>query len=154
MNRRRPVNRMLAAGLLLYACASAPPATPESVVFAPALGVNLPAMQRLPSGVYLRDLRTGEGDPVRSGTRVAVHYVGWLHDGTQIEAVAPPDEPIEFRLGAGEVIRGWDHGITGMRPGGQRLLVIPAALAYGREQVGSVPPNSVLVFLVELTGVR
>jgi FKBP-type peptidyl-prolyl cis-trans isomerase FkpA len=140
--------------LLLSACASAPLATPESVTFAPQLGVSLESMERRESGLYLRDIAPGQGDTVRTTQRVAVYYVGWLPDGTQFDAVAPPAEPFEFRLGAGQVIHGWEEGIVGMRPGGQRLLVVPARLGYARERAGLVPTNSVLVFLIELSGVR
>jgi FKBP-type peptidyl-prolyl cis-trans isomerase FkpA len=141
---------LLLAACLLCACASVPLQTPETVEFAPALGIDLASMERLPSGVHIRDMRTGEGEPVRSGQRVRVHFGGWLADGTQFGGVAPPNPPIEFQLGAREVIRGWDEGIPGMRPGGQRLIVVPAALGYGRGGTAAVPGNSVLVFLVEM----
>ncbi|HSJ25680.1 MAG TPA: FKBP-type peptidyl-prolyl cis-trans isomerase [Longimicrobiales bacterium] len=138
------------AALIAAGCASTPLATPDDVMFAPSLNVDLAQMERLPSGVYVRDLREGAGGVVQRGQRVAVHFVGWLADGTQFDGVAPPSPPVQFQLGAGEVIRGWDDGIAGMRAGGQRMIVVPAARGYGRQRTGNVPPNSVLVFVVEV----
>lgn len=159
MIMRRPVATfaatiLLAGALLPAGCASAPVAMPAEVEFAPSLNVNLSMMERLPSGVYMRDLREGSGAPARSGSQVAVHFVGWLPDGTQFDGLAPPSMPAEFRLGAGEVIRGWDAGLMGMREGGQRMLVVPSSHGYGARRTGTVPPNSVLVFVVELQRVR
>jgi FKBP-type peptidyl-prolyl cis-trans isomerase FkpA len=145
---------LLATTLLAAACASVPMNTAESVTFAPSLGIDLATMEQLPSGVYIRDVRIGEGDPVRPGQRLRAHFGGWLADGTQFGGTAPPNAPLEFQLGAREVIRGWDEGIPGMRPGGQRLIVVPAALGYGRAGTQMVPGNSVLIFLVELPPAR
>lgn len=137
--------------LLLAACAPAGGGAPGGAgAFAPALGVELAAMTRTPSGLLYRDVSAGEGEPVSPGDRVAVHYVGWLPDGTQVDARVPPQEPLEFRVGAGQVIRGWEEGVVGMRPGGQRQLVVPPHLGYGRADTGAVPPNTTLVFLLEL----
>jgi FKBP-type peptidyl-prolyl cis-trans isomerase FkpA len=146
--------KMLALAVLVSACGSAPAPRPDDVTFAPQLNVNLDLMQRLPSGVYIRDLRTGAGGEARNGQQVAVHYVGWLPDGTQFDGVASPSMPVEFRLGTGQVIRGWDAGIIGMREGGQRMLVVPPSLGYGASRTDRVPPNSVLVFVVELQRAR
>lgn len=123
-------------------------------MFAPSLQINLAAMERLPSGVFFRDLREGTGDVAQSTGRVAVHYVGYLPDGTMFEGLAAPSPPLEFQLGAREVIRGWEHGIPGMRVGGQRVLAVPAELAYGRRGQGRVPGNTVLVFIIELVRAR
>lgn len=153
----RPVSVPVAclAAMLLAACASAPSAPgPEKVAFAPSLNVELGAMQRLPSGVYVRDLRVGEGEPARAGREVAVHFVGWLPDGTQFDALTQPAPPVAFRLGEGRVIRGWDEGLAGMRPGGQRMLVVPPALGYGRQGTGRIPPGAVLVFVVDMVRTR
>lgn len=144
---------LLAAGGCSAAAAPAGLA-PESISFAPALQVDLAAMERTSTGVYYRDLVVGEGSQVRRGQRVAVHYAGFLPDGTQIDAAAAPAPPLEFQLGEGTVIRGWESGMVGMRAGGQRQLVIPAAQAYGRRQVGRVPPNATLVFVIKLVSAR
>jgi FKBP-type peptidyl-prolyl cis-trans isomerase FkpA len=127
---------------------------PESISFAPALGVDMSAMQRTNDGLYYRDLVVGQGPSARRGTRVSVHFAGFLPDGTPVDAVAPPSAPVEFELGAGGVIRGWQSGVLGMRAGGQRQLVVPPALAYGERQVGKIPPNATLVFVIKLVSAR
>jgi FK506-binding nuclear protein len=111
-------------------------------------------MQRLESGVLVRDMRLGEGPTVRRGDDVAVRYVGWLPDGKLFDAVVPPNAPKEFRLGGGEVIRGWEQGVLGMRVGGQRQIIVPPSAGYGRRRVEGIPPGSTLVFLVELVSAR
>lgn len=88
------------------------------------------------------------------GNTVKVHYTGWLTDGTKFDSSADHGEPFEFRLGAGNVIKGWDEGIAGMRVGGRRQLRIPPALAYGPRAVGPIPANATLIFDVELVEVR
>lgn len=144
----------LLAGCGAAAVEEAPAVAPESIVFAPVTGVDVAAMQRLESGLLVRDMREGEGIAARRGDLVGVRYVGWLPDGTMIDAVVPPAAPREFRLGSGDVIRGWDQGVLGMRVGGQRQIVVPPALGYGRRQVAGIPPGSTLVFLVELVSAR
>jgi FKBP-type peptidyl-prolyl cis-trans isomerase FkpA len=146
---------LVLAGLLLAGgCASAASLSPEEVSFDPALGVNLAAMERTGSGLYLQDMLEGGGAEARSGHRVSVHFVGWLPDGTLFDGVAPPDPPMQFRLGDREVIRGLDEGIVGMRVGGQRRIVVPASLGYGSRAVETVPAHSTLVFIVELAGLH
>ena len=145
---------VLLAGCAAAAAEQAPAVAPESMTFAPALNVDLAAMQRLESGLYIRDVRVGEGRSVARGDDVAVRYAGWLPDGTMVDANVAPAAPREFRLGARQVIRGWDQGLVGMRVGGQRQLVVPAALGYGGQQVGAIPPGSTLVFLVEIVSAR
>ena len=125
------------------------PAIPiERATFAPALGVDLAASTKTPSGLYWRDITVGTGAPIASGQQVAVHYVGTFADGKQFDANGPDDEPFVFRVGAGEVIDGWDEGVAGMRVGGQRQLVIPPELGYGAGNHGPIPGNSILVFTV------
>lgn len=126
----------------------------ESVNFAPSLQVDLASMQRTSTGVYYRDLVVGQGPQVNRGHRVAVHFAGFLPDGTQFQQVAAPNAPVEFELGTRAVIRGWESGIIGMRPSGQRQLVVPAAQAYGSRQVGRVPANANLVFVIKLVSAR
>jgi FKBP-type peptidyl-prolyl cis-trans isomerase len=106
--------------------------------------------RKLPSGVAVTDLVVGTGAEAKSGQRVQVHYTGWLKSGAQFDS-SVGGEPFEFRLGAGEVIKGWDHGVAGMKVGGKRKLVIPPALGYGARGAGDdIPPHSTLVFEVEL----
>ena len=107
------------------------------------------------------DMKPGTGAEARQGRRVAVHYTGWLyhptkpdHKGRQFDS-SRGREPFTFRLGAGEVIPGWDQGVAGMKVGGQRTLTIPPDLGYGARGAGGViPPNAELIFEVELLGVR
>jgi len=147
---------------LLAACArSADRKTPETTVpdpssttYAPSLGVDLGTMTRTPGGAYVRDLAPGSGEPVGPGKQVAIHYQGNLPNGTQFDANGPADAPFVFRLGAGEVVPGFDEGITGMRVGGRRQIVMPPALGYGSQANGPIPANSILVFTVELVSAR
>jgi FKBP-type peptidyl-prolyl cis-trans isomerase FkpA len=107
-----------------------------------------------PSGLKYTDLKTGTGAEARSGNVVEVHYTGWLLDGTKFDSSRDHNQPFRFKLGAGQVIRGWDEGVAGMKVGGKRKLIIPAELGYGRQGAGGViPPGATLVFEVELLGV-
>lgn len=92
----------------------------------------------------------GKGDEAYSGSNVTVHYVGRLTNGNKFDSSRDRGKPFEFNLGAGEVIKGWDKGIKGMRVGGKRKLIIPPELGYGSKTVGSIPANSTLIFEVEL----
>lgn len=108
-----------------------------------------------PSGVKYVDLKMGEGGEAANGKIVEVHYVGWLENGTKFDSSLDRRQPFSFRLGAGQVIPGWDEGVAGMKVGGKRRLLIPPALGYGaRGAGGAIPPNATLIFEVELLGVR
>jgi FKBP-type peptidyl-prolyl cis-trans isomerase len=101
------------------------------------------------------DLMVGTGAEAVSGKTLSMHYVGTLLDGTKFDSSRDHGTPFEFTLGAGQVIKGWDQGIVGMKVGGKRKLTIPASLAYGVQGYPPViPPNSTLVFEVELLGVK
>jgi len=112
------------------------------------------------SGLQYEDTSVGTGATARAGQHVSVHYTGWLYDegkadhkGRQFDS-SRGGEPFTFRLGAGEVIPGWDQGVAGMKAGGQRTLTIPPDLGYGSQGAGGViPPNATLVFDVELLNV-
>ena len=112
------------------------------------------------SGLQYEDTLPGSGDEARAGQHVRVHYTGWLHDpaaagarGRKFDSSKDRGEPFRFSLGAGQVIRGWDEGVQGMKVGGTRVLVIPAQLGYGARGAGGViPPNATLMFEVELLG--
>jgi hypothetical protein len=131
-------------------------AAPEisSATFDPSLGVDLAAMRQTPRGVYLRDLTEGTGTEAVSGSQVAIHYVGRLANGKQFDANGPNDAPFEFRVNAGEVVPGFDEGVSGMKPGGRRLVIIPPALGYGAQDNGPIPANSILVFTIDLVRVQ
>jgi FKBP-type peptidyl-prolyl cis-trans isomerase FkpA len=102
------------------------------------------------------ELKPGEGATATKGKLVSVHYSGRLTDGTKFDSSYDRGQPIEFKLGAGVVIKGWDQGIEGMQVGGKRRLTIPPELAYGSRGTpgGPIPPNATLVFDVELVGVK
>lgn len=128
---------------------------PESLTYARELDVDLTAMTKQPSGLYMQDLTTGTGAEATSGKQVSVHYTGTLPDGHKFDSSRDRNEPIAFKLGTGQVIAGWDEGIAGMKVGGRRKLVIPPELGYGARGAGGViPPNATLVFDVELMDVR
>ena len=108
----------------------------------------------LKSGLKYIDIEVGEGPAAVSGKEVTVHYTGTFPEGKKFDSSVDRDEPFNFRLGAGHVIKGWDEGVSGMRIGGRRKLIIPPELGYGRRGAGGViPPNAVLHFEVELLGV-
>ncbi|MEZ5657654.1 MAG: FKBP-type peptidyl-prolyl cis-trans isomerase [Burkholderiaceae bacterium] len=111
------------------------------------------------SGLQIAELEAGEGAQAQAGSRVAVHYTGWLYQngqaGAEFDSSRRRGEPIEFPLGAGHVIAGWDEGVSGMKVGGKRQLLIPPELGYGARGAGGViPPNATLLFEVELMDVR
>jgi peptidylprolyl isomerase len=105
-----------------------------------------------PKTLVTKDKKTGSGATAKAGDQVSVHYVGVVYATKELfDANWGEDEPFSFKLGQGEVIKGWDQGVQGMKVGGQRELIIPPNLAYGPEGIyPSIPPNSTLVFLVEL----
>ena len=148
------------AGLLVLslttACTKSDPPTNsiEATQFAADLKVDLSAMTKTASGLYYRDLEPGSGATVAAGQAVAMRYVGTLPDGKQFDAAGPNDAPFVFHPGAGEVINGWDEGVIGMKVGGKRQLVIPAALGYGARGSGPIPPNAILVFTVEVVSIQ
>ena len=109
----------------------------------------------LKSGLKYIDLEVGEGPAAVSGKEVTVHYTGTFPDGKKFDSSVDRDEPFAFKLGAGQVIKGWDEGVAGMRIGGKRKLIIPSELGYGKRGAGGViPPDAILHFMVELLGVE
>merc|ERR1719223_484342 len=107
------------------------------------------------SGLKYRDDAVGSGEVAMPGVTVAVHYTGRLENGKVFDSSLNRGQPIEFKLGAGYVIKGWDEGIAGMRPGGKRTLIIPPTLGYGaRGAPGAIPPNATLHFECELVAIR
>jgi FKBP-type peptidyl-prolyl cis-trans isomerase FkpA len=115
-------------------------------------------MQTTASGLQYEDTVPGTGAEAQAGQHVRVHYTGWLYNngvkGAKFDSSKDRNDPFQFGLGAGMVIKGWDEGVQGMKVGGTRVLVIPAALGYGARGAGGViPPNATLMFEVELLGV-
>ncbi|MDO8265221.1 MAG: FKBP-type peptidyl-prolyl cis-trans isomerase [Candidatus Parcubacteria bacterium] len=105
-------------------------------------------------GMKVEILKQGEGEEAKSGDKVSVHYVGTLEDGTKFDSSVDRGTPFTFTLGIGQVIQGWDMGVAGMKIGEKRKLTIPSDLAYGSTRMGSIPPNSTLIFEVELLGIN
>lgn len=101
------------------------------------------------SGLQYHDSNEGEGSTPTVGQMVTVHYTGWLTDGQKFDSSKDRNQPFSFRLGRGEVIKGWDEGVSTMKKGGVRVLVLPPDLGYGSQGVGPIPGNATLVFEVE-----
>lgn len=124
--------------------------------FAESLGIDLSEMQRTASGLYVQDLADGRGLAARSGHVVVVHYTGWLPNGEQFDSTRESGEARSFQLGARrDVIAGWEEGVSGMRIGGKRRLVVPPQLGYGARGVpGAIPPNATLIYEFELVDIK
>lgn len=141
MLRYRQLSRLLSAGALLFAL----------------VGCTSPTSPTVKAPFTKEDLRVGTGDTVASGQTLMVNYTGWLYDNTKTDKKgnvfdkSVAGQPFVFKLGAAQVIQGWDEGLVGMKVGGLRKLIVPSDKAYGRAGVGStIPPNATLVFEVEV----
>lgn len=107
------------------------------------------------SGLEYVDMVEGKGASPKKGDMVIVHYTGWLTDGKKFDSSVDRNEPFSFQIGVGQVIRGWDEGVSTMKVGGKRKLTIPPDLGYGKRGAGGViPPNATLVFDVELLDIK
>ena len=107
------------------------------------------------SGLQYWDIRVGNGEVAKEGSRVRVHYTGWLTTGKKFDSSVDAGTPFDFTIGNGEVIKGWEEGVTGMKVGGKRQLRIPPGLGYGADGYPPViPPNATLIFDIKLLGVQ
>src|SRR5262252_3730109 len=106
------------------------------------------------SGLKYIDLVVGNGESPKPGQTAIVHYTGTLENGTKFDSSVDRGQPFQFPIGLGKVIKGWDEGVMTMKVGGKRKLIVPPDLGYGADGVGPIPPNSTLIFEVELLGVR
>ena len=137
----------------ISACSKNSPTTSEPATPAPTKVSG--AGTTTASGLQYWDIAPGNGATATPGKEVKVRYTGWLTDGTKFDSTADHgDQPLDFPLGVGKVIKGWDEGIAGMKVGGKRQLRIPPGLAYGPRSIGAIPPNSTLIFDVELVEVQ
>jgi FKBP-type peptidyl-prolyl cis-trans isomerase len=153
-----PISKLIRSAFLVAVAASAAcldtsapeEASIEHTTFAASLGVDLAASTKTPNGAYYRDIVVGTGPVVAAGQTLRIRYTGWLSDGTQFDSNLTAQDPLPFRLGANDVIAGFDEAMVGVRVGGKRQLIIPPSLGYGPNPYGPVPGNSVLVFNVEV----
>ncbi len=159
MHRRNPsAVAVRAATSLLAAALLCLPSVASFAADAPAPPAA--AVVKTDSGLQYQDLVVGKGVVATAGKPVQVHYTGWLQNpdgsaGQKFDSSRDRGDPFVFPLGGGQVIRGWDEGVAGMKVGGRRKLTIPAALGYGARGAGGViPPNATLIFDVELLGVK
>jgi peptidylprolyl isomerase len=148
-NENKGDNALVTAGASAAKTATTPTSGPLATE-----PVVTPPPGAAPTKLVTKDLIVGTGAEAKAGETVTVNYVGVLFKGgKEFDASWKRKEPFSFTLGAGQVIKGWDQGIAGMKVGGRRLLVIPANLAYGPKGSGSsIPPNATLVFVVDLLG--
>jgi FKBP-type peptidyl-prolyl cis-trans isomerase FkpA len=141
--------RSLLMLLLFVAACSAPPAATQNQTSATAKEVTMN------DGLKYTDEQVGTGAEATAGKTAIVHYTGWLMDGTKFDSSVDRNQPFSFPLGGGQVIKGWDEGVQGMKVGGKRTLIIPPTLGYGPRGAGGViPPNATLKFQVELLDVK
>lgn len=120
----------------------------------PALPEGAAAVQTTASGLQYHEVEAGTGEQPRPNQTVRVQYTGWLDNGMKFDSSRDRNQPFEFQIGRGKVIKGWDEGLATMKVGGKRRLLIPPALGYGAAGAGPIPPNARLTFDVELLGVR
>ena len=141
----------LAVAAVLAQSAARKPTAPNTASPAKVTGDGV----KTPSGLVYWDIRVGNGESAKEGSRVRVHYTGWLTTGKKFDSSVDAGKPFDFTIGNGEVIKGWEDGITGMRVGGKRQLRIPPELGYGADGYPpAIPPNATLIFDIQLLGVQ
>jgi peptidylprolyl isomerase len=149
----------LAVVALLATCGDGQEASPTPTPTATQVEGGLPPVSGEPtvtaSGLQFIDIEVGTGDAPQSGQTVEVHYTGWLADGTKFDSSLDRGQPLNFVIGAGQVIASWEEGVASMKVGGKRRLIIPPELGYGeRGYPPVVPPNAQLIFDVELLAIK
>ena len=115
---------------------------------------NMNDFQTTQTGLKIKDIVLGTGKEVKSGDTVTVNYLGTLENGTKFDSSYDRKTPFTTQIGVGQVIKGWDEGIVGIKVGGKRMLIIPPNLGYGEQAAGSIPPNSTLIFEVEVLDIK
>ena len=162
MTRGSALFAFLFAAATLAQAAGQAPASAAASAPAPAAPVVVGSAQPGPAAdsLIVNDVKVGTGKEAVAGNAVRVNYTGWLYRplaknqrGKKFDS-SIGREPLEFTLGKGQVIKGWDQGVQGMKVGGKRILIIPAELAYGGRSAGEIPPNSALTFEVDLVEVK
>lgn len=139
-----------------------PTQTPQPPTATPAIinqqeasaGASMDNIIKTADGLQIQDQVVGTGKEVKSGDTVTVNYLGTLENGTKFDSSYDRNTPFTTQIGVGQVIKGWDEGIVGMKVGGKRKLTIPSSLGYGSQATGSIPANSTLIFEVELLSVK
>lgn len=126
----------------------------ENTVFDPGLNVNLATSTKTSTGMYYRDITPGTGATVATGKTLTVSYKGQLATGAIFDQSTPANPSFDFVYGSGQVIPGFDQGLVGMKVGGSRQLIIPPSLGYGSAANVGIPPNSVLIFTVNLIAIK
>lgn len=148
LNKKQWIGVFAALAVMVYLFFSGPLMN----LFTPS-AVTTTETSMIETGFKAEDVSVGSGDLAQSGDVVSAHYVGKLTSGQVFDSSLDRGTPIQFTLGSGQVIRGWDEGIVGMREGGKRILTIAPDFGYGANAVGAIPANSVLIFEVELVKV-
>ncbi len=146
----------LPVGLMVSGCQKERANVTESTAIQAARKLGTPTTNpvvKTASGLEYIDVTEGSGEPAKVGDTVNVHYTGWLENGTKFDSSLDRGQTFSFPLGAGRVIKGWDEGVQGMKPGGVRKLILPPALGYGAQGAGGlIPPNATLIFEVSYVG--
>lgn len=115
---------------------------------------TIPTAMPKATGLKIEDIQEGTGEAVKSGDTIVIHYKGTLTNGTTFDSSYDRGQPFETTIGVGQVIEGWDKGIIGLKVGGKRTLTIPPDMGYGERAAGDIPPNSTLIFEVELLEIK